>query len=189
QAEDGIRGFHVTGVQTCALPIWISDFQRSTFGTPPAPDTTVRWHLVPISPTLNDNVFIDTAYLENPFAIGQELNSLKVKVRNDGNREREQLNLKLTINGIQAATTAVTIQAGGVSEIGFDLATGLTGLNEAHISFNDQPVSFDNDFYLSLNYTEKIRVLEIKPTSQPTAIQQVFGNRQVFSYNGFPVGN
>src|SRR5690606_40068709 len=23
QAEDGIRGFHVTGVQTCALPIYI----------------------------------------------------------------------------------------------------------------------------------------------------------------------
>lgn len=168
---------------------WISDFQRSTFGAPRAADTTARWHLVPIRPTLNDNVFIDTAYLENPFAIGQELNSLNVKVRNDGSREREQLNLKLTINGIQAATTAVTIPAGGISEVSFDLATGLTGLNEAHISFNDQPVIFDNDFYLSLNYTEKISVLEIKPTSQPTAIQQVFGNRQVFSYNGFPVGN
>src|SRR5436309_1577020 len=25
QAEDGIRDFHVTGVQTCALPIWIMD--------------------------------------------------------------------------------------------------------------------------------------------------------------------
>src|SRR5690606_23929620 len=24
QAEDGIRGFHVTGVQTCALPIFLS---------------------------------------------------------------------------------------------------------------------------------------------------------------------
>src|SRR5690606_39526213 len=24
QAEDGIRDFHVTGVQTCALPIWAS---------------------------------------------------------------------------------------------------------------------------------------------------------------------
>src|SRR5690606_40719535 len=24
QAEDGIRDFHVTGVQTCALPIWIT---------------------------------------------------------------------------------------------------------------------------------------------------------------------
>src|SRR5690606_40968793 len=25
QAEDGIRDFHVTGVQTCALPIWRGD--------------------------------------------------------------------------------------------------------------------------------------------------------------------
>src|SRR5690606_41187896 len=25
QAEDGIRGFHVTGVQTCALPIFLND--------------------------------------------------------------------------------------------------------------------------------------------------------------------
>src|SRR5690606_3455775 len=25
QAEDGIRDFHVTGVQTCALPIWLED--------------------------------------------------------------------------------------------------------------------------------------------------------------------
>src|SRR5690606_40213511 len=24
QAEDGIRAFHVTGVQTCALPIWMA---------------------------------------------------------------------------------------------------------------------------------------------------------------------
>src|SRR5690606_24709213 len=27
QAEDGIRGFHVTGVQTCALPIFAADMQ------------------------------------------------------------------------------------------------------------------------------------------------------------------
>src|SRR5690606_39864840 len=33
QAEDGIRDFHVTGVQTCALPIWPSlpvRFRRRT---------------------------------------------------------------------------------------------------------------------------------------------------------------
>jgi hypothetical protein len=168
---------------------WVSDFQRSTFGSPEPADTNVRWHLVPIYPSVSDNVFVDTAYLDNPFAIGQEKNSLRVEVRNDGNREREQLNLKLTINGIQAATTAVTIPAGGVSEVGFDLATGLTGLNKAHVTFNDLPVSFDNDFYLALNYTERINVLEIKASSQSTAVEQVFGNRQVFNYNGFPAGN
>src|SRR5690606_40952885 len=43
QAEDGIRDFHVTGVQTCALPISISLFadhpvnkRRLAAGKPPA---------------------------------------------------------------------------------------------------------------------------------------------------------
>src|SRR5690606_19087559 len=31
QAEDGIRDFHVTGVQTCALPIWVRE-NRSASG-------------------------------------------------------------------------------------------------------------------------------------------------------------
>src|SRR5690606_26213896 len=34
QAEDGIRDFHVTGVQTCALPISHRDHFRSGRGTP-----------------------------------------------------------------------------------------------------------------------------------------------------------
>src|SRR5690606_40524747 len=29
QAEDGIRDFHVTGVQTCALPIWALEFKSN----------------------------------------------------------------------------------------------------------------------------------------------------------------
>src|SRR5690606_39965921 len=29
QAEDGIRDFHVTGVQTCALPIYEGEFRSS----------------------------------------------------------------------------------------------------------------------------------------------------------------
>src|SRR5207249_7287673 len=32
QAEDGIRGGHVTGLQTCALPIWCSPRTRRTRG-------------------------------------------------------------------------------------------------------------------------------------------------------------
>src|SRR3712207_7645162 len=32
QAEDGIRDIGVTGVQTCALPIWVSAEQTSGFG-------------------------------------------------------------------------------------------------------------------------------------------------------------
>src|SRR5690606_39335099 len=40
QAEDGIRDFHVTGVQTCALPIFVGGYLRQPvrcFGGCPSP--------------------------------------------------------------------------------------------------------------------------------------------------------
>src|SRR5690606_39682047 len=42
QAEDGIRDFHVTGVQTCALPILASIRDLSIIATPPAKRLSVK---------------------------------------------------------------------------------------------------------------------------------------------------
>jgi hypothetical protein len=89
---------------------WISDFQKSTAGTIPVRwDSASRWRLVPIAFSDQPNVFLDTAYLDNPFAAGGEKNILTVKVRNDGESDVDQLNLKLTLNNVQAGTTVVSI--------------------------------------------------------------------------------
>jgi hypothetical protein len=169
----------------------ISDFQKSTVGMPAlkTSDSLKRWHLVPLTYGNLSNVFVDSAYLENPFSSTGETNILRVKVRNDGKRDVDQLNLKLTINNIQAATVSVNVPQGGVSEASFGLATGLTGMNKAKISFNDFPINFDNEFFMALNFTNKINVVEIKNTMQSTPIEKVFGNKQVFNYSGFAFSN
>lgn len=169
---------------------WISDFQKSTTGViPTAWDTASRWHLVPITFASAPNVFVDTAYLLNPFAAGGEKNVLTVTVRNDGEEEVSQLNLKLAINDIQTGTATVDIPAGGQADTNFDLATGLLGFNRAVVSFNDFPVSFDNEFYLALNFTDKISIIEIKPGSGATSVERVFGNREVFNFRSYSVAN
>ncbi len=169
---------------------WISDLQKSTAGTiPPSWDTTSRWHLVPILFNDQPNVFTDTAYLDNPFAAGGEKNILTVKVRNDGESDVDQLNLKLTLNNVQAGTATVSIPKKGVAETSFELASGTSGMNKAVISFNDFPISFDNTFYLGLNFTERINIVEIKPSSDVTPVQRVFGNKQVFNFQSFAVTN
>lgn len=169
---------------------WISDFQKSTTGEIPTNwDSASRWHLVPITFAAAPNVFVDSAYLQNPFAAGGEKNVLTVVVRNDGDEEVNQLNLKLTINDIQAGTATVDIPGGGMTETNFDLTTGLSGLNRATISFNDFPVSFDNEFYLSLNFASKISIIEIKPGTEVTPVERVFGNRQVFNFRSFSISN
>lgn len=170
---------------------WISDFQQSTAGSlnPSVYDTMQRWHLVPLTYQNNTNIFIDTAYLENPFVVGGEKNTLHIRMRNDGDKPVEQLLVKLSVNGIQTGTASVNIAAKGVIESSFDLTTGLSGVSRATISFNDYPVSFDNEFYLALNFSEKIRVLEIKDRNVITPIERVFGNRQVFTFRSFTVSN
>src|SRR5690606_40996599 len=42
QAEDGIRDFHVTGVQTCALPIWRAGARPQHHGRRPDRGSTSR---------------------------------------------------------------------------------------------------------------------------------------------------
>lgn len=177
--------------ETSGEVFWISDFQQSTMGlvSPASYDTAQRWHLVPLTYQNSTNIFIDSAYLENPFVVGGEKNTLHIRMRNDGEKPVEQLLVKLSVNGIQTGTASVNIAAKGVTESSFDLTTGLNGVSRAVISFNDYPVSFDNDFYLALNFSEKIRVLEIKDQNLITPIERVFGNKQVFGFRSFTVSN
>lgn len=177
--------------ETSGEVFWISDFQQSTLGSFSAAtyDTTQRWHLVPLTYQNNTNIFIDTAYLENPFVVGGEKNTLHIRMRNDGDKPVEQLLVKLSVNGIQTGTASVNITAKGVAESSFDLTTGLNGVSRATVSFNDYPVSFDNEFYLALNFSEKIRVLEIKDQNLITSVERVFGNKQVFSFRSFTISN
>lgn len=182
---------NLSRAQASGEVFWISDFQQSTVGSLNATvyDSTQRWHLVPLTYQNNTNIFIDTAYLENPFVVGGEKNTLHIRMRNDGEKAVEQLLVKLSVNGIQTGTASVNIAAKGIVESSFDLTTGLSGVSRATVSFNDYPVSFDNEFYLALNFSEKIRVLEIKDQNIVTPIERVFGNKQVFVFRSFTVSN
>jgi hypothetical protein len=144
---------------------------------------------VPIDYAQMSNVFVDSIFLENPFVIGGEKNSIHVRLRNEGPRTLEGLITKLTINGIQAGTSSVTIQANSSTETTFDLSRGLTGYNKAILSFSDFPVSFDNEFYFTLNYSGRLRVIEIKPNTRITSVENVYGNRALFDFRGYAVDN
>jgi hypothetical protein len=182
---------NLSRAQASGEVFWISDFQQSTIGSLNASvyDTTQHWHLVPLTYQNNTNIFIDTAYLENPFAVGGEKNTLHIRMRNDGGKAVEQLLVKLSVNGIQTGTSSVNIAAKGVVESSFDLTTGLNGVSRAIVSFNDYPVSFDNEFFLALNFSEKIRAVEIKDQNLITPVERVFGNKQVFAFRSFTVSN
>jgi hypothetical protein len=170
---------------------WISDFQRSTLGVVNGTllDSAQRLHLIPFTFEPLANIFVDTAYLENPFVVGGEKNTLHIRLQNDGDKAIDQLLVKVSINGILSGTSSVSIAGKGMAETSFDILSGMQGFSNVTISFNDYPVSFDNEFYLALNFAEKIKVIEIKQSAAATAVEKVYGNKEVFAFRSFDMRN
>ncbi len=167
---------------------WISDFQKSTLNLADvSADSAQSLHLVSIPLERASNVFVDSVYLEDPFIVGGQPNTLHVRLRNTGTKSREGLIVKLTINEIQSGTASVDLEPNGVAVVKFDLTQGLRGMNRLVLSFTDFPVSFDNEFYLTLNFSGKIRVVEVR--SSGGFVEKVFGNMSLFAFRAFSAGN
>jgi len=169
---------------------WISDFQESTLGKITPLDTLNQWHLVPITFEQSiSNVYVDSVYRDNPFSIAGEKNSISVSLKNNGNSKRENIVVKLVINDTQSATAAITLEPNGETTTNFDLPAGLRRRNYAKFMINDFPVNFDNEFYFTLNFAEKIKVIEIKTGAENSPIAAVFGNKELFSFQLFSTAN
>jgi hypothetical protein len=108
-------------------------------------------------------------------------------VRNNGVKAREGLVVKLTVNQVQSGAASVDLEPSEMATVKFDLAQGLEGMNRLELSFTDFPVSFDNLFYLTLNFSNKIRVVEVRSGSN--FIEKVFGNTALFAFRTFSPGN
>jgi hypothetical protein len=168
---------------------WISDLQRSTFGNPAKPDSSLQIKLAPVKYKPLSNVFVDSVFVEKPLVAGGDKNSIKVRLRNIGDRSIEGLVTKLLINSNQASAATTNMEPNSYQTISFDLATTPKGLNRATINFSDFPVSFDNEFYFTLNYTTKLKVVEIKNVTEPTSVERVYGNKELFSFSSFQAAN
>lgn len=171
---------------------WVSDFQKSTTGLfdEIEHDTTGTYHAIPLEFNTTNNLFVDSVYLENPFFLAREGNSLLVKIRNSGTVRVDDLLVKLFINDSQASTVTVNIKANSSETIQFDLGFQLEKTyNAGRVSFEEYPVTFDNDFYFTINRTDRINIVEIKSVDNSTSIEKVYGNKELFEFKSFNINN
>ena len=175
----------------------ISDFQRSTFGNPEvfANDTTNNVKLVPITTSYESNVYIDSVYLANPFVLAEETNELAVVLKNDGEEEISDQIVRLLINDEQVASASLDLAANASGTVRFTLNFPLQQNNRCQLVFEDYPVTFDNEFFFTLNLGDRISVLEIKPglrnggPAPVSNIAQVYANETIFDLQSFSIDN
>jgi hypothetical protein len=170
---------------------WLTDFQKSTAGelVKLTNDTTFNNFLMPLSFSTALNVYVDSLYLSNPFLIHSEKNKLNVVLRNDSDEYIEDLLIKLSINDIQSANGSLSIDPYSAALITFDLNMKLDKFNYGSISFEDFPVTFDNEFYFALTLSDRIFITELKDSDSTTVIEKVFGNQSLFNFQSYISSN
>ena len=171
---------------------WFSDFQKSTVGdlSKINIDTANQLFIVPVQTAPEKNVFVDSAWLSTPFIRELQNNVIFVKVSNAGKQEAKNVVLKLNLDNTQASTASVNVPANGSTTAKFNFNLKGKGYKKGQITFDDFPVTFDNDYYFVLNASPLIRILHIHgPKTASNYIQNVYANDSIFSFQSYSAGN
>lgn len=163
---------------------WFSDFQRSTFdpGFFTQSDSATAVHLVKLNSAASDNLFIDSVALEDELVRLNQNNRLLVKVFNTSPENKNGVSVKLFIGNRQVGANAIDLKAKSAGSIFIDFRLTDGSAQQARLVLEDQPVTFDNTYYLTLKPAAPIRILDITESAL-TNTSRLFTNEPLFVYS------
>ncbi|OJJ23493.1 hypothetical protein BKI52_03785 [marine bacterium AO1-C] len=168
---------------------WFSDFQKSTAGdlNKVKLDTNNQYYIVPIKSEKTSNIMIDSVWLENPFIKELESNRVNVRLKSFSADNYPDLVLKLFLDGKQVSTTSAELPANANATASFNFTVSGKGWKAGKITFEDNPVTFDNEYFFALNASTTINILHLHEKNPTSYIQNLYSNEKVFKLNSFNV--
>jgi hypothetical protein len=178
----------------------ISDFQRNMRGSDSIINTHLPVKLVQLAAGTFPNVAVDSVWMLNAIHRPGESEKIVVRLRNYADKIAEKVPLKVIINGFQKAIGSYTL-TGRSSQTDTLTFSGLQGgWQRGEIQLQDNPITFDNQFYFSFYVNKQLPILLINggtPNRYLNAIfltdaffapkQVTFGNVDYASLGSYPI--
>jgi hypothetical protein len=159
----------------------ISDFQKSISDIDKIKaDSTLQISFVPVAAASVSNLYIDTCFLSTPFVQLNTPNELVVRIKNIGEKNAENVPLKLLVNNSQKAVSSISVNSNSSTEVKLSFTVAEAGWQRAQISLADYPVTFDDNFFFSFNVRRNLNVLCINNGEPSTTFNAIFGNDPYF---------
>ncbi|MBT8194825.1 MAG: hypothetical protein HKO56_06755, partial [Bacteroidia bacterium] len=167
----------VNSKSSVKLAYLISDFQKTTSDLSEATiDSTINVNVVPVKAPSINNAFIDSVWFAKPvIQLGQPA-ELNVVVRNNSDKNIENVPLKVKINGVQKAIASLNIAAQNISTSKMGFTITQAGWQDAEITISDYPITFDDTYYFSFEVKEKITALAINANKQNKYINAIYNS-------------
>src|SRR6202012_1486222 len=138
----------------------ISDFQKNIAGAQTVKaDTGLHINLVQLMASSLPNVAVDSVSLLSAIHQPGESEKLIVRLHNYADKAAEKIPLKLVINGEQKALGSYIVNARSVQYDTLTFSGLKAGWQRSVLTLQDNPVTFDNQFYFTFYVKQQMSVL------------------------------
>ncbi|WEA01970.1 vWA domain-containing protein [Mucilaginibacter sp. SJ] len=167
----------------------ISDFQKNKNDKPIKADSNISINLVQLKAGNLPNVAVDSVWLLSAVHRPGESEKLVVRLHNYAAEKAEKIPLKVLINGEQKALASVSINAREIQSDTLSFSGLKAGWQRGEVQLQDNPVTFDNQFYFSFNVKQQMPVLLIDGGTPNLYLKAVFASDAFFGATRVADGN
>ena len=168
----------------------ISDFQKNmSDGKAVRTDSSIHISLVQLKASELPNVAVDSVALLTGVHRSGENEKFVVRLHNYAGEKAEKIPLKLLINKEQKALGSFTIGPRSVQNDTLSFSGLKSGWQRAEIQLQDNPVTFDNQFYFTFNVKQQMPVLLIDGGTANPFLKAVFSTDPFFAAKRTDEGN
>jgi hypothetical protein len=168
----------------------VSDFQKNmTDAKAVKTDSAIHYNLVQLKASELPNVAVDSVWLLTAVHRPGESEKLVVRLHNYAGEKAEKIPLKLLVNKEQKALGSFTINARSVQNDTLSFSGLQGGWQRAEIQLQDNPVTFDNQFYFTFNVKQQMPVLLISGETANPFLKAVFDTDPFFAAKSVDDGN
>lgn len=167
----------------------VSDFQRNMALQKVQTDTSIKVNLLQLHSQSLPNVAVDSVSLLNAVHRTGGSERLVVRLHNYADKPALNVPMKLFINGAQKALASFTINAGAVITDTLAFSGLQSGWQRGEIQVQDNPITFDNNFWFTFNVARQLPVLLIDGGTEDPFLKAVFASDAFFKITRTPEGN
>jgi len=152
-------------------------------------DSTIGLNLVQLKANKLPNVAIDSVWLLSAVHRPGENEKLVVRLHNYADEKADKVPLKLAINGEQKALGSFSLQPRMVQNDTLAFSGLQAGWQRGELTLQDNPVTFDNQFYFTFNVKNQLPVLLINGGTVNPFLKAVFTTDRFFVTTNAQDGN
>ncbi len=165
----------------------ISDFQTGTLKLGEArPPEGIRGYLVPLAKTTTHNLSIDSVWTDVPVIRPGQVMELFARIANSGSSDAEDVPVALNINGKEVAVAAASVPAGSKVPVKLSSRIPTEGNFSGYVSLDDNPIIFDDRFYLGFRVTAARNLLLLNGEQQDINLARIFNGDSLFTLDVRP---